>query len=118
MNQLNNYIPNNPDKETVNQIIQELIAELKSKYSDFKGIYFFGSRARGKYYEDSDIDIALVFDRVIDWKFKKEIRSIVHFYDIKYDVFIDDHIYNYRDILEPITPFRFNVLNEGVYYEL
>jgi len=29
----------------IKNIIHEIINELKSKYPDFKGIYFFGSRA-------------------------------------------------------------------------
>jgi predicted nucleotidyltransferase len=116
MNQLNNYIPNNPDKETVNQIIHELMIELKNKYPDFKGIYFFGSRARGKYHEDSDIDLALVFDRVIDWKFKDEIISVIYGYELKYDTFIDSFTYNYQEILNPVTPFKQNVKCEGIFY--
>ena len=57
--------------EKVNIIIKELIEELKSKYTDFKGIYFFGSHARGEANDDSDIDLALVFEREVIWKLKK-----------------------------------------------
>ena len=42
------------------KIIDELKAELKSKYPDFRGIYLFGSRARGDFQNDSDYDLAFI----------------------------------------------------------
>lgn len=35
---------------------------------------------------------------------------------VQYDIIIDSHIYNYKDIIDPITPFRKNIKNEGIYY--
>ena len=97
-------------------LIRELITDLKSKYLDFKGIYFFGSRIAKKYSEESDLDLPFTFGRNINRKFKDEIRSLVYDYDLKYDIVIDSHIYNYRDILNPITPFRNNVKTLGIFY--
>ena len=97
-------------------IVKELSTELRNYYPDFRGIYFFGSRARGDYNEFSDFDFASVFDRVIDWKFEKEIIQIISKYDLKYQIIIDSHVYNHNDILNPITPFRQNVLKEGLFY--
>lgn len=65
-------------------IINEIKAELKSNYPDFRGIYLFGSRARGDYQIDSDYDLAFVFDRKIDWKFKDEIRRLTSRKMVKY----------------------------------
>ncbi|MBM2815529.1 MAG: transf 2 protein [Ignavibacteria bacterium] len=101
----------------IEKIINALKDELKRDYPDFKGIYFFGSRARGDYNDDSDYDLVLVFDRVIDWRFKDNLRRRVIDYEIDYSILIDSHIYNYQDIIEPITPFREKVKNEGIYYD-
>jgi uncharacterized protein len=100
----------------LNQIISELNAELKSKYSDFKGIYLFGSRARGDAHKDSDYDFVLLFDRTIDCKFEDSITAVILEFEIKYDIVIDFHAYNLEDIINPITPFRFNIKTEGIYY--
>jgi uncharacterized protein len=101
----------------IENIINEIKDTLKSKYSDFKGIYLFGSYARGDFNQDSDIDLAIVFDRKIDWKFEEEITSVICKYEREYDIFIDNHTLNSYDLVEPITPFRYNVVNEGIYYD-
>jgi predicted nucleotidyltransferase len=63
-------------KDLIEKVIKELSSVLKKKYSDFRGIYFFGSRARGIYKED--YDFVFVFDRKVSRKFKDEIRKIIY----------------------------------------
>jgi predicted nucleotidyltransferase len=104
------------DNTLINKIIDELKSELKAKYPDFRGIYFFGSRARGNADEYSDYDLAFIFDRQIDWKFEEEIIRITCKYDVKYDLIIDPHIFEINDIIVPITPFRNNIKEEGIFY--
>ena len=41
-------------KTDIENIINEIKEELKQKYSDFRGLYLFGSRARGDFNENSD----------------------------------------------------------------
>ena len=102
--------------ELTNKKIEEIRNELKGKYPDFRGIYLFGSRARGDFNEDSDYDILLAFDRKIDSKFEEKIIRDICKYDVEYNVFLDTQIYDLNDILNPITPFRNNVKEEGIYY--
>jgi len=104
------------NNETIKKVIKELSEILRDKYSDFKGIYFFGSRAKGDYDAYSDYDLVIVFDRKIDRKFKDEIRKIVYEFDLRYDIIIDSHIHSHEEILKPVTPFRENVKNEGIFY--
>lgn len=103
-------------KNNLDILIDEIKNELAKKYKDFSGIYLFGSRARGNYSKDSDLDLVLTFSRNIDKKFKDEIRDLLYEYDLKYDLVIDSHVYNHIDILNPKTPFRNNVRNEGIFY--
>lgn len=98
------------------ELINELSKILKKKYPDFKGIYFYGSRAKGSFSEDSDYDVVYVFDREIDWRFEYEVKDIIYDYELKYEFFLDNRIYNYKDIQNPSTPFRFNVKSEGIFY--
>ena len=98
------------------KLIEEIKTELKSKYPDFRGIYLFGSRARGDFHEDSDYDFVLIFEREINRKFKDEVRRKIIDYEIENLIIIDSHVYNMNDIVKPITPFRENVQKEGIYY--
>jgi predicted nucleotidyltransferase len=99
-----------------NNLINELSKILKEKYPDFKGIYFYGSRARGDFTKDSDYDVMYVFDREIDWRFEYEVKDIIYDYELKYEFFLDNKIYSYKDMQNPSTPFRLNVKSEGIFY--
>lgn len=103
-------------KNIIDILISELKASLKIKYEDFKGIYLFGSGSKNNFTEESDIDLVLTFERNIDSEFKNDIIDFVYEYALKYNIVIDSHIYNLSDILNPITPFRNVVKNEGVFY--
>jgi len=97
-------------------MIEELINILKAKFPDFRGIYFYGSRARGDNDEDSDYDLLFVFDRNIDWRFKSLVRGIVLEYMVKNDLLIDSIICSQNEINNPSTPLEVNIKNEGIYY--
>ena len=103
-------------KIKIEDLINELNIILKKKYSDFRGIYFFGSRLKGQYSSESDYDMVFVFNKKIDWYFRKEIIKIVYDIELQYDIFIDVKVYNINDILEPVTPFRRAILNDGIFY--
>ena len=97
-------------------MIKELLKILKEKFPDFKGLYFFGSRARGDNNADSDYDFLFVFDRHIDWKFKSRVRDIICEYMIKNEVLIDSIISSKNEIDDPSTPLELNVMKEGIFY--
>lgn len=106
----------NLNKHQFEKIILEIKTELSKKYKDFKGIYFYGSRAKDNYKKESDYDIALIFDRKIEWKFENEINDLIYNYDLKNEIIIDYKVYNEKDINIPATPFRKIVKNEGIFY--
>ena len=61
-----------PDDETVNRAIQDYARAVREAYgARVKGIYLFGSRARGDHTPESDADVAVVLDDA-DWNFWKE----------------------------------------------
>lgn len=97
-------------------ILSSISSQIKAKHSDFAGIYFFGSRAKGTATEESDYDTAFIFDGTVDRKLKNEIISLVYDYEVENDIIIDVLVYSKQDIENPATPFRDNVKNEGIFY--
>ena len=95
-------------------IIKELNTLIKEKYSDFKGSYLYGSRAKGNFKKDSDIDIVILFDE-LNRKKDLEICDIVGELEYKYDVFIDFQVFT-PDKLK-LNPFYCDeVTKKGVFY--
>ena len=94
-------------------MMEEVKTDLKSNYSDFKGIYLFGSRARGDAHEDSDYDVAAIFNRDISNKFSDEIILRMFKFEVKYDFYLDSHVFSYDSMNNPKTPFGLNLKNEG-----
>ena len=102
--------------EKIENIIKQISTSLKIKYSDFLGVYFYGSRARGDYISDSDYDLVFVFQREITWRFKEEVRHLIYEYEDKFDIFIDAKVISSKEINLNRMPFIENVKKEGVFY--
>lgn len=52
--------------KNIDNTITQYINVIKQKYSNIESAYLFGSYAKGKSTEDSDIDIALIFKNLDD----------------------------------------------------
>lgn len=102
--------------DKTNKIINELLSELKRDYQDFYGVYLFGSRARGDEGFNSDYDLAVVFNKEVDSQLKRKVSNIIAQIMMKYEVIIDNPILNINDIVNPVTPLRQNIKNEGIFY--
>ena len=56
-------IPRPPTKREVTRALQQFAADVRRRYgARVRGLYLFGSRARGDHKADSDIDVAVVLD--------------------------------------------------------
>ena len=73
------------DKEQAIKLAQEYKKVLLEKMP-VKAIYLYGSYSKGNYTEESDIDIAVVVDRLSDdyfedtpllWKLKRKISNLI-----------------------------------------
>ena len=73
------------DKEKAIKIAKEYKA-LVAKHLPFKALYLYGSYSKGNHTEDSDIDIAVVVERMSDdyfedtpllWKLKRKISNLI-----------------------------------------
>lgn len=97
-------------------LIEEVRNSLKESGVDLKGIYLFGSRSKDKQHRDSDYDLAIILKSAVSQSIKDSIRSVIYDIMLKYDVVIDSHIYSEKDIVNPQTPFREIIKNEGIFY--
>ncbi|MDM8550971.1 nucleotidyltransferase domain-containing protein [Desulfobacterales bacterium HSG2] len=97
-------------------LIKDINSTLKSRFQDYAGVYFFGSRSRGDYREYSDYDMVFVFRTKPDWQKKDQIRDIVYRKEVEYDLVIDGKYYSQEDVKNYKTPFLESVFKKGKFY--
>ncbi len=100
----------------IQPILQELKVRLQELYGErLKGLYLFGSYARGDARDDSDIDVAMVLD-----DFERELLEIEYSGDVVDDLSLERACLiaaipvRERDLLAGSEMFLRNVKREGV----
>ncbi len=73
-------------------------------------VWLFGSKARGDYDDDSDIDLLVVLDKV-DWKRKERIHLTDSRLSLEYDVLLNTHILS-RERWEELSRHRATLWRE------
>lgn len=100
------------------QALDELTEKLRQKYgAQLKELKVFGSKVRGDFTSDSDIDIFLLLDRNVDRTQEDELYHIVFEIDLKFDVYISMRIFSTSKLSEPRIknlPFIKNIEKEGI----
>ena len=90
--------------------VLEYIRYLREVYSDLRKAYVFGSYAKGSPGTDSDIDIAVVFDRVADpFDLQVQLMKIRRQYDSR----IEPHVFRTADF-DSSNPLAGEILSTGV----
>jgi uncharacterized protein len=86
------------------------INQLKRSYSDLRKVYIFGSFVKGSVRIDSDIDMAMVFDDVLD-TFDRQ----VHLMKIRrqYDSRIEPHVFRVADFNNS-HPLAAEIMSTGI----
>lgn len=99
------------DKATNKKLI-DFIAEVAKKYSNFSTAYLFGSYAKGTENEDSDIDIALLFDHLkSEDKFDLQVQLMLT--GANYDSRIEPHPIS-TDDYELGSPYISEIAKDGI----
>lgn len=96
------------DKQDVIIIAQQYAKAIHSKF-DFNRIILFGSYAKGNYHEDSDIDIAIVFD---DYSNLVDMQLELMRLRRKIDSRIEPHPFREREFVSS-NPLVYEILKYG-----
>ena len=76
---------------SVDDIIVELIKDMKKSFVDFRGIYLFGLFLDGKMHQDEDMELVAIFDNEQDKSKREQIWRIIGKIEEDFDVYIDLH---------------------------
>ncbi|WP_047133340.1 nucleotidyltransferase family protein [Candidatus Kryptonium thompsonii] len=98
------------------QALRELKEKLTEKFPDVD-IILFGSKARGDFDPESDIDLLILIEEPINSKIEEEINSIAYEIELKYDVVFGKIIENKNFWNSPLArsmPIHQNIDDEGI----
>ncbi|MFP4604395.1 MAG: nucleotidyltransferase domain-containing protein [Bacteroidales bacterium] len=99
------------DKNT-DTIIAKYVDLIKEKFTGVEKVYVFGSYAKGKSTEDSDIDIALIFSNLDDSK-RFDIQVQLMMLAAQIDSRIEPHPISYDDF-DSGNPFVVEIKKTGI----
>ncbi|NOZ47563.1 MAG: nucleotidyltransferase domain-containing protein [Chlorobi bacterium] len=98
--------------KTIDITITKYLDLIKEKYTDIESAYLFGSYAKGKSTEDSDIDLALIFKNLDDSnRFDMQVQLMLLASQI--DSRIEPHPISHDDF-HSSNPFVVEIKNTGV----
>jgi predicted nucleotidyltransferase len=100
------------------KLILEIHNFLRKKFPDYVGLYFYGSRKRGKFHVNSDYDIVVTFKNSVDWKKENEVWGELALFEMEKNIYADVKIYQYSELNKQNTPYREQVVKSGVFYGL
>ncbi len=94
--------------------IKGIIDELTKKYPYIKKIILYGSKARGDFLEDSDIDLLFISESEVSRAAKSEMNDIIYDHELSNDIVVSAIFISESDFKNKINTFLMRVKKEGV----
>jgi uncharacterized protein len=98
--------------------VEELKKRLQRCYGErLSRFLVFGSRARGDYTPESDIDVLIIIKGETNWKIRNEVLEICYTIELEYEVLFNLFVYSEDDIQNTIigsTPLIESIFREGI----
>lgn len=103
-------------KDEVLRVVRELHRHLDAIYGGrLKGVYLYGSYARGDARDDSDIDVAVVLDGEVNrWNERERTGSIVSDICLDADCIIQTMFLSEREFNDQPFDYHRNLVEEGI----
>lgn len=101
---------NNTSYQIAYNIASKYVTYLKQNNNDIIKAILFGSYARGNFNNDSDIDLAIIFNKLDD-KFKTQVKLLM--LTTKFDTRIEPHPLEEKDLYDG-NPFGSQILEYGI----
>lgn len=96
------------------QAIESVLRRIPQLYPVINKVILYGSKARGDFLEDSDIDLLFVLDRRIVKEMKFEIYDALYEFEVEYDVVISAVFVSGEVFTSKTSPFVQRVTKEGI----
>ena len=103
-------------KDNERKALQELKERLLKKYPEVE-IILYGSKARGDFDKESDIDLLILVKSIVSSRLEEEITHITFDIELNYDVVFGKIIENidfWNMPLAKLMPLHLNIDKEGV----
>jgi predicted nucleotidyltransferase len=104
-------------KDNERKALYELKERLLKKYPEVE-IILYGSKARGDFDKESDIDLLILVKSLVNTRLEEEITHITFDIELNYDVVFGKIVEN-KDFwnmpLSKVMPLHLNIDKEGVY---
>lgn len=96
----------------INIVVTKYLDVIREKFPDIESVYLFGSFAKGKSTEDSDIDLALIFTNLDDSK-RFDLQVQLMLLASKIDSRIEPHPISHEDFNSG-NPFAVEIKKTGI----
>lgn len=94
--------------------LKGVISELTGKYTFIKKIILYGSKARGVFIENSDLDLLFVTQDYVERQIKYKMNDIIYDYEVANDIVISAIFISEAEFTERISPFLIRIRKEGI----
>jgi len=94
--------------------LKGIIKDLTERYTSIKKILLYGSKAKGGFLDDSDIDLLFITDTEIPRQVKNQISDIIYNYELANNIVVSAIYVSESDFINKISPFLIRVRKEGI----
>jgi len=94
--------------------LRDIIAELTNNYPIIKKAILYGSKARGNFLENSDIDLLLITEGNISMQMKHQIFDIVYKYELLNDIVVSVILVSEADFENKLNTLFIKIRKEGI----
>lgn len=94
--------------------LEAIVNKISLMYPMIKEIILYGSKARGDYEEESDIDLLFITDSALPREKRSEIYDAIYEIEVQHDVVVSVVFINKSDFQSKKTHFLRQVKREGI----